>query len=116
MQNRGSPVPYHCPMATDRFYIAPLGEYYDECLTVEAFIKKRTLANEGNSLLCAKLMEREQKRDKILARLAHKRSITPEQLWNDIVTGRAEHMTRDEFRELLDSGEIPPEDDIPDPQ
>lgn len=99
-------------MATDRFYIAPLGEYYDECLTVEAFIKKRTLANEGNSLLCAKLMEREQKREKILARLAKKRGISPETLWNDIVTGKAEHMSRDEFRELRESGVISADDDV----
>jgi hypothetical protein len=103
-------------MATDRFYIAPLGEHYDECLAVEAFIKRRTMANEGNSLLCAKLMERESKRDAILARMAKKRGISPESLWDDIVTGKAEHMTRDEFRELRDSGVISSDDGVSEPE
>ena len=87
-------------MATDRFYISALGEHYSDCLKVEAFIKGRTMASEGNSLLCSKLMEREVKRNEIVAYLAKKRNITPEQFWDDILTGEAKPLNEEEFREF----------------
>jgi hypothetical protein len=85
-------------MATDRFYISALGEHYSDCLKVEAFIKGRTMASEGNSLLCAKLMEREARRNEIVAYLAKKRNITPEQFWDDILAGEAKPLNEEEFR------------------
>jgi hypothetical protein len=90
-------------MATDRFYISALGEYYSDCLKVEAFVKQRTMANEGNSLLCGKLMEREAKRAAIVAYLAGKRGISPEQMWNDILSDRAQPLSADEFKEMQQS-------------
>lgn len=87
-------------MASERFYISKLGEPYTDMLIVEAWLKGRTLANEGNQLLCAKLMQRKEYRDQLVAELARKRGIPFEQMWDDILTGKAESMSTDEYTNL----------------
>ncbi len=87
-------------MASERFYISKLGEPYTDMLIVEAWLKGRTLANEGNQLLCAKLMQRKEYRDQLVAEAARKRGIPFEQMWDDILTGKAEPMSPDEYTKL----------------
>lgn len=77
-------------MAQKRFYCSGLGEYYDDCLKVEAVIKNNTIANEAASLLKAKLMERTEKRDRMIMYMAGKRGISYEQMWQNILAGEVE--------------------------
>jgi predicted GIY-YIG superfamily endonuclease len=62
--------------ATERSYISYPGEYYDDAWTVEAALKGRTKTTEGSSLLCAKLQERESRRNQMVQYLAEKRNIS----------------------------------------
>lgn len=86
-------------MPSDRFLVSSLGEYYEDCLTVEAKIKNRTKALEASSLLCAKLGEREGKREKMVAYLARKRGLTYEEMWDKLLDPDYK-LTRDEVQEL----------------
>ena len=73
-----------------RFTIAPLGEFYEDFLTADAWINNRTTAIQANSLLCAKLMQRQTEiRDRV-AYLAKKRAISAEELWVQILSGTAQ--------------------------
>lgn len=68
------------PTSRPRVTISDLGEYYYDLLTIEARLKNRTLANESNSLICAKLMERAPTRERMLKYLAWKRGITEQEV------------------------------------
>jgi len=92
-------------MVSDRFYISSIGEYYYDCLKIEAFLKGRTMAAEGATLLCSNLMKREEYREKLIAYYARKRGISLEQMWDDIVTGKAQPLTPEEFEKLRSSQE-----------
>jgi len=70
-----------------RFQIAELGEYYDDCLSVEAAIKNRTKANEAASLLCSMLQSREEKRKQMVQYLASKYNIEYNDMWNRLLDG-----------------------------
>lgn len=87
-------------MASERFYIAQLGEPYLDMLKVEAWLKRRTLSAEGNSLLCSRLMQREEYRRRLVEELARKRGIPFEQMWDDILCDRAEYLTPAEYAQL----------------
>ena len=89
-----------------RMWVSGLGEYYSDCLMVEAFCKDRTIAFEGGSLLGSKLQEREARRDKIVAYLAKKRRITPEKMWEDIVSGKAKPLSQEEFAKIVEIEEV----------
>jgi len=89
--------------ASNRFHIQPLGELYHDALTIEAWLKGRTLAAEGNSLLCSTLMRRQDYRDKALEELAEKRGITPEQLKRQILTGEAIALTAEDYKAIVSS-------------
>lgn len=73
--------------ARPRVTISDLGEYYYDLLVIEARLKNRTLANESNSLLCAKLMDRAPTRDKMLNHLAWKRGISKEEVIKLLLSG-----------------------------
>lgn len=88
------------PKKDDRMRIADLGEFYNDRLIIEAFIKDNTLSQEAASLLRAKLMEREAFREKIIAELARKRGISFEQMWTDVLVGRAVKLSPEEFVQL----------------
>lgn len=80
-------------MATgDRLRIQNLGEYYNDALTVEAFIKNRSTAAEANSLLSAQLYRRKDSRESMVRELARKRGISFEEMWDAILAGTAEQM------------------------
>ncbi|MCT7953309.1 hypothetical protein NG798_26270 [Ancylothrix sp. C2] len=76
----------------ERIVISPLGEYYDDVLTVDAWINNRSKANQANNLLCSKLQEREKKIEERIAYLATKRGITPTELWWQILRGEAQRI------------------------
>jgi hypothetical protein len=63
-----------------RVMLSELGEYYSDLLVIEAKIKNRPVATEASSLLCAKLMERETSRNKMLDHLAWKRGVTRQEV------------------------------------
>lgn len=88
------------PRATERQYISYVGEYYDDAWTIEAELKGRTKTNEGSSLLCAKLQERESRRNQMVQYLADKRGISFAQMWNQMLTGKYEPLSNDELAKL----------------
>jgi hypothetical protein len=88
------------PKATDRFYINYIGECYDDALVVEAILKNRTKAAEAASLLCAKLQEREARRNYMVQYLANKRGISFEDMWNQLLTGKYEPLSTEEFTKV----------------
>jgi hypothetical protein len=96
---------------SDRLRIKNIGEYYEGCLVVEAWLKDRTVAVEANSLLCSALMKRSEVRSKMIAELARKRGITSERLWDQILVGEAEQMTPEIYARSnpLDRPEVPEE-------
>lgn len=93
------------PKATERQYIAYLGEYYDDAWTIEAELKGKPKTVEGASLLCAKLQEREEKRTKMVQYLADKRGISFKEMWNQILIGKYQPLSGEELAKI---GEIDP--------
>lgn len=89
----------------DRYYISQLGEPYFDMLKVEAWLKQRTMAAEGNSLLCSSLMRREEYRNQLIQEVARKRGIPFQQMWDDILTGRVKPMSPEEYEGLLNQRE-----------
>ncbi len=80
----------------ERFSISPLGEFYMDVLTVDAWINARSRSIQANSLLCAKLQEREPRVRERVAYLAKKRGISADELWQQILQGEATPMESDE--------------------
>lgn len=74
-------------MAQKRFYCSDLGEYYQDCLKIEAALKNNTLANEAASLLRAKLMERTDKREAMVKYMAGRRNISQDEMWRRLLSG-----------------------------
>lgn len=68
-------------------YYAKLSPIYFWALTVEAWLKNRSLAEEAGSLLSAKLMERTPKRDEMLNEIAARLDITKDELVAAIYAG-----------------------------
>lgn len=87
----------------ERFSIAPLGEYYRDLLEVDSWINARTASTQANSLLCAKLQEREQRIEERLAYLAKKRGISSDEMRIQILKGEAEDLSPGEIVESDDS-------------
>ena len=87
----------------ERFSIAPVGEYYRDLLEVDSWINARTASTQANSLLCAKLQEREPKIRERVAYLASKRGIGSDEMWLQILKGEAEDL---EPGEIIEPKEI----------
>ncbi|HEY9760919.1 MAG TPA: hypothetical protein V6D07_00250 [Trichocoleus sp.] len=81
----------------ERFSISPLGEYYMDLLTVDAWINARTNSTQANSLLCAKLQERETRIKERVSYLARKRGIGADEMWVQILKGEANDLNPDEI-------------------
>lgn len=95
-------------MARDeRPRIANLGEWYEDLLTVDSAINGRSEAQQGSSLLCAKLQEREEKIRQRVRYLAAKRGVTFEEMWLQLLKGSYRKLTDTELKELA---ELPPFD------
>ena len=91
-------------MASKRFVVSWLGEYYMDCLEVEAALKDRTRAMEGSSLLCSLLQQRDEKRQKMVQYLADKRGIPYEEMWSQLRDGNYTPITKEE-REIIEETE-----------
>jgi hypothetical protein len=92
----------------DRFFVSRLGEPYYDALKIEAWLKGRTMAAEGNSLLCARLMQREDYRKTMLERCARKRGISVDELWDLILQDRARPFEAQDYAEWAEWAEEPP--------
>ena len=88
------------PKPTERQYVSYLGEYYDDCWTIEADLKSRTKTAEGASLLCNKLQEREEIRNRMIQYLADKRGISFQEMWNQVLIGKYTPITPDEIAKI----------------
>lgn len=64
--------------------------YYFLQLKVEAWLKGRSLPQEGGSLLCAKLHQRKAEREEMLNLVASEMGITRDKLWRGIIDGTIE--------------------------
>jgi len=84
----------------DRLRITELGEWYEDLLTVDSRINRRSEAHQGSSLLCSKLQEREPKIKERVKYLAAKRGVTFEEMWLLVLKGEYQKMTADELQEL----------------
>lgn len=65
--------------------ISPIGEYYSDLLTIDAYISGKTKSAQASSLLCSKLQEREELIEKRLIYLAEKRGISVKELKIEIL-------------------------------
>lgn len=88
------------PRKDDRTVLSPLGEWYEDLLSADSAINARSMAAQGNSLLCAKLQERYPVIKNQVEYLAKKRNITYDECWKLAVTGRLEKITPDEWSEM----------------
>lgn len=84
----------------DRLRISTLGEWYDDLLTVDAAINGRSPAQQGASLLCSKLQEREERIKRRVQYLAAKRGIPADEMWAKILKGEYRKMTDEELAEV----------------
>ncbi|NWF61735.1 MAG: hypothetical protein HXY43_21380 [Fischerella sp.] len=80
------------PRKDERLAIPGLGEYYNDVLTVDAWVNGRTKVSQAQSLLCAKLQERDKLIKERVEYLAKKRGITFDQMWAEILNGTAQKM------------------------
>jgi hypothetical protein len=83
-----------------------LGEIYGDILAVDAFQRNTSATQQADSLLSAKLIERQAMIIKRNKYLAWKRGINPSQMWLDAVTGVAKPITKEELIELRAQGLI----------
>jgi hypothetical protein len=87
----------HVQVAKDRRLALPaLGEYYNDILSLDAWVNNRTRVTQAQNLLCAKLQEREIRIKERLEYIAKKRGITVDELWTSILNGTAEQLETDE--------------------
>ena len=82
-----------------RLQIPWLGEYYMDELIIEARMKNRTEVVEAASLLCAKLMQRQPDRERMIQALADKRGITFKEMRSQLLNNEHEPLTTDEMEE-----------------
>ena len=88
-------------MADQRRLTLPLlGEWYLDVLTADAAINARLPGPQAQSLLCAKLQEREPRVKERVEYLARKRGLSFEQMWKDLITGHYEPITPEEWAAL----------------
>jgi len=69
-------------------------------LRLEAWLKSKSLANEANNLLCARLMQRKEYRAEMFEWLARKRGMSADALMLDVIAGRAKPMSQSEYAEI----------------
>ncbi|WP_265277740.1 hypothetical protein [Nostoc sp. KVJ3] len=78
------------PRKDERLAIPGLGEYYNDVLTVDAWVNGRTKVVQAQSLLCAKLQERDKLIKERVEYLAKKRGITFDEMWEQILNNTAQ--------------------------
>lgn len=88
------------PRKDDRLLISSLGEYYEDLLTIDAFVAGNSKPQQGKSLLSAKLNEKEINLKERVAYLAKKRGIEFNEMWATILKGKAEKLMPEEIEGL----------------
>ncbi|MCG6138733.1 MAG: hypothetical protein MET45_29750 [Nostoc sp. LLA-1] len=86
----GLPRKDEMPRKDERLAIPSLGEYDNDLLTVDAWINNRSKVVQAQSLLCAKLQERDKLIRERVEYLAKKRGITFDEMWAEILNGTAQ--------------------------
>lgn len=81
----------------DSIQIGGLSEFYYDQLTIESWLKGRSIRAEAQSLLQAILYKRMETKRFMLAELARKRGITVEHLIDSILMGSAEPMSPEQY-------------------
>ena len=89
-----------CMADNKRLQVPALGEYYDDLLHIDSWINNRTKVTQAQSLLCAKLQERESRIKERISYLAKKRAISDSDMWMMILTGKAERISVEELDTL----------------
>ena len=79
-----------------------------DLLTLDSWINARTNSTQANSLLCAKLQERESKIRERVDYLAKKRGISFDEMWLQILKGQAEDLDPDEIVSVDDEQQKAP--------
>lgn len=97
----------------DRDIRFKLGEYYKDLLVTDGFLRGNSPTQQAESLLGAKLQEREEKIIRRVNYLAWKRGITPAQMWLDIQEGKAKSITPEELAAIREQGLIDESGDVP---
>jgi len=80
-----------------RLQVPALGEYYDDLLYIDSWINNRTKVAQAQSLLCSKIQEREARIRERVTYLATKRGISDKEMWQQILSGKAEATSIDEL-------------------
>lgn len=88
------------PRRDDRLALPALGEWYDDLLTIDAWINNRSKPQQGQNLLYAKLQEREPRIFERLKYLAEKRGISPEEMRLQILAGKAQRLSVEEVTDI----------------
>lgn len=89
----GLPRKDEMPRKDERLAVPALGEYYNDLLHVDSWVNGRSKVVQAQSLLCAKLQERDKLIKERVDYLAKKRGITFDEMWEQILNGTAQKMT-----------------------
>ena len=84
------------PKPDDRLKIAPIGEFSEDLLTIDARMNASSSAQQASSLLRAKLQEREERIKARVTYLAWKRGISFDQMWEQLLKGTYAKITAEE--------------------
>ena len=84
----------------ERIYISNIGEYFDDCLTIEATLNNRTRSAELASLASERLMQKKNTREELVQYLADKRGISFEEMWQLILAGEYKPLSTEETKSL----------------
>lgn len=110
-KNEGIPSTPPKNMASERLQISKPGEYYMDALRLEAFLKNNTIAGEAKSLICARLMQRQDYRNEMLDWVARKRGVSRQELIDAILSGEADKLTASESAQVKEKEDKPTEDE-----
>lgn len=90
------------PKKDDRLVIAPLGEPYEDLLTIDSFLAGNSIPQQGKSLLSAYLKQKKGYIEESVRYIARKRGISFEEAWDGILTKKIEKLSPDEYKDLLE--------------
>lgn len=85
---------------SNRIQLPALGEWYEDLLKIDSIINGRSEPMQGQSLLCAKLQEREEKIRERVTYMAAKRGISFDQMWSQMISGNYEPLSFSDMEEL----------------
>lgn len=93
------------PKKGERLQVPAIGEYYQDLLTIDSAINDRTNVVQAQSLLCAKLQERESKIRERVQYLADKRNLSFKEMQDQLLTGTYEPLSSSDYLALLGTQE-----------